>query len=423
MKSTLTLLALSSSSVLLADCCNPCEPCCVPQPRPPVCCECYVPSFNDMQCDWDLFASVDFLYWYADETDLSYAAVTKTGLRATPVASGTGIITAAGASDSPYISAINKVKHLSSKWDPGVRVGLGWKMDGGWDLYANWTYYTNERKQSITVDPFIGFFPALGAKGILNPWMDPAALPYPGREIMFDSLSAKWNLVFNQIDLELGRRYWLSKCFTLRPYAGLRGAWTHTTFKVQAHQDLNQHFAGVDGLPAGTYITDTEDRFRNRNWGVGFIGGLQPTFYLTEEFSLYANAEMSLLWGQLNGHVRRDYTGTFTTTAGVGPVDLIDYDAGTGDKFSGMQPMMDLGIGLRWETCFCDNRYRFNLDAGWEHHVFFNYNHRVQLSGGQIFNGSLFDPASSNGRADTNYQEVDSDLGMGGFVLRARFDF
>lgn len=423
MKNAFTLLALAASTALAADSCNnPCEPCCVPQPKPPVCCECYVPSFNDMQCDWGLFVSADFLYWYADETDLTYAAVTQTGLRATPVALGSSFVTPAGAQDSPFISTIDKVKHFNAKWAPGVRVGLGWRMDGGWDLYANWTYYTNDKKHSLSTEPFTTFFPTQGNKGILNPWVDQGVFPYPERQIMFDSLSAKWNLVFNQVDLELGRRYWLSKCFTMRPYAGLRGAWANTRFRVSAHQDLNQVVVGLDNLPAGTYITDSTDSFRNRNWGVGFIGGLQPTFYFTEEFSLYANVEGSLLWGQLNGHVRRNYTGTFTTTAGVGPTDLIDYAGKTGDKFSGMQPVMDLGVGLRWETCWCDNRYRFNLDAGWEHHVFFNYNHRVQLFQGQVFNDTVV-PGASNGRGSTTYQEVDTNLGMGGFILRARLDF
>ncbi len=438
MKQVLTLIALSASTALLGDCCKHlgnsckrsepccehCEPCCVPEPKLPICCECYVPSFDDMECDWGLFVTADFLYWYADETDLSYAALTRTDLRTTPVISGTGTVTPALGGDSPFYSTIDKIKRFESRWKPGVRVGLGCKMDGGWDLYSNWTYYTSERSHSITVTPFSSFTPALGAKGILNPWASAGLMPYPGEVLMFDSLSAKWNLVFNQIDLELGRRYWLSECFTLRPYAGLRAAWTHTTFEVKAHNDIDLGgLIAVDNITTALYKTDTKDHFRNRNWGVGLIGGLQPTFFLTEEFSLYANAEMSLLWGQLNSHIHRDYTNTFTTEAGVGPTPLMDYHGGTSDNFSCMQPVMDLGIGLRWETCFCDNRYRFNLDAGWEHHVFFNYNRRVQLFLGHLFNDTFILASSPNGRADFTYQTVDSDLGMGGFVLRARFDF
>lgn len=404
MKSTLTLLALSASTALLGDsCCSPCAPCCVPQPRPPVCCECYVPSYDDMQCDWDLFLTVDFLYWYADETDLSYAAVAKTVSRST-------VTTPANA------TAASSYKHLGNKWDPGVRVGLGWRMDGGWDLYANWTYYKNHKNSHTSVTSFNTMFPALGASGIINPWIDNSMMNL--FTTLFDSVSAKWNMVFNQVDLELGRRYWLSKCFTFRPYTGLRGAWTHTTFTVKGQGDQLMTSAPV-GVPLNDYKYNTSDKFRNRNWGVGLLGGVQPTFYFTDEFSLYGNVEAALLWGQFNNRLSRKYTSTSTTLLGVTSDDM-NATPSARDNFSGMQPVVDVGIGLRWETCWCDNRYRFNLDAGWEHHVFLDYNYRVKVNSPDIEPTAL---AGNTGRVSTVYSEEHTNLGMGGFILRARFDF
>jgi len=37
----------------------------------------------------------------------------------------------------------------------------------------------------------------------------------------------------------------------------------------------------------------------------------------------------------------------------------------------------ELGIGLRWEETWCCDRYRTSLDLVWEHHLIFDYNHRV----------------------------------------------
>jgi len=55
------------------DNCYSCNPCCTPQPKKCIDCECYTPAFYDLQCDWGLFLSVDLLYWYARETNLNYA--------------------------------------------------------------------------------------------------------------------------------------------------------------------------------------------------------------------------------------------------------------------------------------------------------------------------------------------------------------
>jgi hypothetical protein len=399
MKSTVTLLALSASTALLGDCCSPCEPCCVPQPRPPICCECYVPSYYDMQCDWGLFFSADFLYWYADETDLSYAVVEKTVDRST--------VTTPATATTP-----SHFKHLGNKWAPGFRIGLGWEMDGGWDLYANWTWYKNNKKNHVSASEITTQFPGVGGSSILLPWIDPAAMNFTAA--LFDSAHAKWHMLFNQVDLELGRRYWLSKCFTLRPYTGLRGAWTHTNLSISGKDDHTIDAVAAVGLPAGSYSLSTSDKFRNRNWGVGMIGGIQPTFFFTDEFSLFGNAELAVLWGQFNNRVKRHYTSTFN---GASDMDL---SASSRDNFTGIQPVLDVAIGLRWETCWCENRYRFNLDAGWEHHVFFDYNYRVKLLDPVIQTTAV---AGNTGRLSGSITEEHTNLGMGGFVLRARFDF
>lgn len=404
MKNTLTMLALSASTALLADaCCEP-KPCCVPQPRAPICCECYVPSFYDMQCNVGLFVDVEFLYWYANETDLSYAALAQTSTVTTQSTPTTATLPVS-------------YQHLKSRWEPGFRVGLGWNMDDGWDLYLNYTWYQNNKKSTTSVDAFTTEFPALGAYAVNSPWSNKAFFLANDADTLFNSVSGKWHMRFNQVDLEMGRRYYLSQCFTMRPYAGLRGAWIHTDFNVSGFAQQ----AVISGTtPAtGTYSFNTSDKFRNRNWGVGLLAGFQPAFYFTEEFSLYANADMALLWGQLNGRIKRNYTST-RNSAGVMSSDL-NAATSASNNSSGMQPVLDLGIGLRWETNWCDNQYAFSLDAGWEHHVWFDQNSRVKLISPVIDNNANF--SGGTGRSNLSYTEEITDLAMGGFVLRARFDF
>lgn len=394
MKTHFTLIALSLCAGLIADeCCDP-NPCCVPEPKKMICTEAYTPAFYDLQCDWGVFASVDFLYWYAGETNLQYAVKGETSL-------------GAGPTDAPIKLSINDVelKHLKTKWDPGVRVGLGLNLCDGWDLYANWTYYHNETHQKSSVDSFDSENSDVGQFALIDPWYNFNLFP---QAFLFDRISAKWILNYNVLDLELGRKFWLSNCFSLRPYVGLRGAWISTRFNVDASgQSI------VTGLGTDNYI-DSQDHFHNRNWGVGLSGGLQPNWYFTEEFSLFGNVEGALLWGNNKNRDKERYNLTVIDTGLV--TSLV---GGIKNRFSRMQAALDFALGLRWEHEWCDRSMRSTLDAGWEHHIWFNYNTRVRGSDPQ----TAIILTSISETFNTTYDEVVSDLALGGLVIRARLDF
>jgi len=350
-----------------------------------------------MQCNWGVFATLDFLYFYARENDLAYANVMKTVHRS--------------AVSFPMTATVpSSYKHVDTKWKPGVRVGLGWNMEcDGWDLYANWTYYKGEGKGSTSVTPFNTAFPTLGNQGVLPLWTDNAIFyanatsPAFG---LFNSMSAKWDFTFNSIDVEMGRRYYLSECFTMRPYTGLRATWTRTNFTLNGKDTINVVPAVPATTPpqiAGFYDLSTKDSFTNHNWGVGLLAGFQPVFYFTEEFCLYANADAALLWGKFRNTTKRSYSSHQNGAA----LD-VDFSASANGDFAGIQPMLDLALGVRWETYWCEKRYGFELDAGWEHHVLFNHNYRVRATNATV----VFTPVDGGapGAVSINSEEGTNNL-------------
>lgn len=367
-------------------CC--CKPCCVPKPPKCIDCECYVPQHYDMSCDCGWFVSVDFLYFYGRETNLPYAA------------RSVGVETVSTGSTLAF--GTNSLSYVDGSWDPGVRVGLGWKSEcDGWDLSFFWTYYKNNSKNSTSGTlKALGDSYAVGDVVLASPWIQGSG--FTG----YASMSGKWDFKFNSFDLEFGRRYWLSKCFDLRPYFGLRGAWGETDFRVSG--------SGVDTLFGST--TSSYVDFENNNWGAGFIGGLQPVWHFSDCFSLYSNFDMSLIWGRRK--VKTSSNSTRTTADGV--VDSTLPFRSNSDNY-GMQSALDMGLGFRYENCYCDNQYRFALDLGWEHHIWLNYNERfVDTVIGTV--GQTFDnggPSTVTSATDL----TDHDVGFGGFVLRVRFDF
>lgn len=438
MKEKLFALSLLAVSGLIADghyrddryydnsCdpCTTCEPCCVPKPKKCIDCECYSPAFYDLQCAWGAFVDAEFLYWYARETDLPYAFEVK----------GTNL----GNPGNDLIVSGSRVRTLDVKWDPGFRVGLGWNSEcDGWDLYLNWTWYRNKKSNRTSVDPhyssgtttqFNFDIPSNDQFALVDPWINTAfgeeasttpvaSVPDTGTDslITFNSIRAKWRLQYNNIDLELGRQYWLSRCMTMRPYVGLRGAWTKTRFSVRSNRDFTSTTPLVYNASRSF-----RDRFTDRQWGVGFLAGFQPTFLLGCNISIYGNFDAALIWGKYKDHKKERYSETST----VGGVNFNTYVYGPNRvhaEFFTMVPIVDLAIGFRWEDTWCGDRYRTLLDLGWEHHVWFNFNHRYLYNGS--YNVNLNTAATSNAEVFSGFDVVNTSLYFGGFVLRLKFDF
>jgi hypothetical protein len=377
-----------------------------------------------------MFVSVDFLYWYARESNLEFANTIQY-----TVQPNQGLVT----QQTPiFIQDGYIVDHhyLKSKWKPGFRVGIGMNSDcDGWDVYLNYTYIDNNTSGSRSAplldanDPNLDLSVNGLVNGVSNPWASSIAtlrlnldqLSPAFTQVYAPRVSAKWSLIFNQLDFEIGKKYWVSKCFTLRPYTGLRGAWTHTNFRVTSIANGVQSFGAN---PTRTANIFNSNKFRNRFWGVGILGGVQPQFVFGDwcgcgVFSLYGNVEGALIWGEYSGKNRLRYNQTLTINS-VPPVVMTQFSNPVEkDHFSRMQGILDVGIGLRWEEQWCCYRYMTTIDLGWEHHYWFDYGlyHRTS-SGTDIspFNAIfMYSP-----RESLNYA---TNLGLGGFVLRFRLDF
>jgi hypothetical protein len=378
MKKQLLALSMIATSGLMAgnssatyenmqqDCCSPC----CNNPRPCVDSECYIPAFHNLQCDCGFFFDVEFLYWYSRQNTAPYAR------RFELISDGSETST-----PPSTVEVTRSLATLDESWDPGVRVGLGWNMGcDGWDLSLFWTYYKNTSSESFSIPEFAGDYPiSLGDFGI------EVFAPTFGDTInAFSSLRSKWTNRFNEIDFVLGKKVWWSHCFAIRPYAGLRGAWTRTRFEIN----------GQDG-PKGdsNYLKQVSNRFEDKIWGVGFVGGIDPTFYFTDCFAIYANLGFSVQWGKFEEKNTGSVYIENDNTSGINA----NYSNNYSFEYYLMSSILDTGLGLRWESTWCDCQYRSNFDIGWEHHIWMPHSGRVG--------------------------DVNADLGYGGLVVRVRFDF
>lgn len=371
-------------------------------------CECFSPSTYNLDCATGMFVSVDFLYWYAKETNLSYAMKAK-GVSQRPV--NAGRLTA----PDTYALA-SKYKDLGAKWDPGFRFGIGWDMDcDGWDLYLNWTYYHNRKKEKTEIPvPTVsnGLVSAPGIVFIQNPWNDMAVW----QANFWDFVSAKWTLNYNVIDLELGRKFWTSRCFSIRPYIGLRGAWTKTNFNL--FSELGPYTGSFRGTNLHNILAKAHDNFTNRLWGVGLLAGLQPYWNFHSNFFLFGDFDLALIWGKFQANKSINYQVTANSNLDNAFFVLERVRNTSHRNLFRMQAVLDLFLGVRWEKNWCCDRYLSSFDLGWENHIWFEhgaYTKNTDLGG---------NPANAADAvyARTYFDEI-TNLVLGGIVARARFDF
>jgi len=182
---------------------------------------------------------------------------------------------------------------------------------------------------------------------LVNPWFYLPIYFFEGTDVGkitdtgWEKISASWSLQFNQLDIDLGRKYWLSQCFTLRPFAGIRLGWIDT--KLQ-----------IDSSVSGWKIVESENtdlvvdassktQSINSSWGAGLITGFQPNWYFCSNFILYANLDTALLWGEFKSKTKQ----RVTASGPDNPTDLTNSFTGS-NNFYMMQPVIDLAIGLRW---------------------------------------------------------------------------
>ncbi|MBY0529143.1 MAG: hypothetical protein K2P51_03030 [Rhabdochlamydiaceae bacterium] len=298
----------------------------------------------------DLFVTADFIYWNAHENGLPLAVRNK------------GSTTNLSNADVVY---------LKSEWDPGFRVGVGYNLPhDGWDTTFTYLHFFTDADRHTHAQGGRADFASQGADQ--------------------DSFNTKskghWNLHLSQLDLNLGREFFVSKWLTLRPNFGLRTAWIK--------QSLRARYKGFDYVPALKTKVDEKCNF----WGLGVVAGMDSQWGLGSGWSIFGNAGFSLLYGFFHNDVDQN---TITVNK------FVDLDG----SYRTSTFVADLAIGLRWDHMFDRDRYHISFQGGWEHHLYAGQNQFIRFYS-NIADNNLGGIFSNQG-----------DLTLQGWTLSARFDF
>lgn len=308
--------------------------------------------------DADFFLQADLLVWNVKEDGMQYA-FTNFGTAAT---------------DAP---SRGKYQSVDFPWFVGFRAGLGVVFNpDGWDANAMYTFFRNAGNNSVDS---ANLYPLWN---IANNYNSPQQSSTLANSIT--SAGASWRIAINAIDLELGRRYYISEKLRLRPFIGLKGVWNKQNYQVTYVR------------PNGG-IQNRDDMTNDvKYWGLGGRSGLDTswTFY-GQGLSVFGDFALTALWNHFSN------TRVDTTIALPSANNTQSTIINTSAKYWALLPVIEMDIGLRYEREFGEAKYRAMAQIGWETQYWYEYNQLTRLMGEQSY----------------------ADLIIGGAVIRGRFDF
>ena|SRR3990167_4809322 len=296
--------------------------------------------------DWNLFAEGDWLYWKANETGLGYA-LNQEGFDPNHI----------------ELMGFGDVVNPHFYWESGFRLGLGYNFPRDqWTLQLLWTWYEGKAGGSITTTKEEGaiIYPSLLHPNFFND------------QNIFSTNQAKSNLLIhlNVLDLDLCREFKTGKHLSLKPRVGIRSAWINQNYDI-SYQDLTYYDpTSKEILPAlNLYTTNMTNNF----WGLGPFSGLDTNWNLGKGFSLFGDFSIALLYGSFD----ISQSENFVATGGEGLI------LSEKNNFHAGRAVTDLQLGIRWQSSFAKDRFRFLVQGGWDHHMFFSQNQMFHFVSGQ----------------------------------------
>lgn len=311
-------------------------------------------SASPLYDGFGLFVTADLLYWHLYEggTDFSLSQHTS-GLLNFPTVSG-------------------KSSRVNFDWDWGFRIGGGYNFEhDAWDAYVNFTWFQTDGSHTAHAPSNGTVIPQKGALDTLTA----------------NKIEADWDVHNYVIDLELGRRFFVSKFLSFRPQFGLETAWIyqHRHFDVDQPIDLT---TGIEGESI---------HGRCNFWGIGPRTGVEGTWFFGRHFSLFGSVSGALLWGRFD-------------TKNKEKLELSSGDRSSlvvKDDFHRLVPNAQMALGLSWDANLSEEQYHLGIKLGYEFQYWWRQNQFLNEEQLSFF----------------GLRHESKDMMLNGVTLDVRFDF
>lgn len=356
--------------------CNPCTPTCVSKADDGIeiqtTCAYNASARYDILRPWDVYFTADFLLWHVSEDNLEY------GLSAESVFG-----------DVPHSKVLSPEFHYT----PGFRLGIGGNFDyDNWEIYSEWTHIVAHGGNHADAPSHGTIYPTQMPAYVAEMIFVDLAAGRPG------ALFAKttWKMVYNTLDLAVGRPFWVGKKLSFQPLVGFRGA----HFK----QQYNTTYQTV-GLPDNVFLGTTQCHSKLDSWSIGPRFALDTNWFFGYGFRLFGDVGLSVLYTDFN--IGKKVTNDFIINNAIGKGGPLLSTSHKRD-YHQSRPSFEGGIGIAWGHYFDNCKSHVDLALSYEYTCWVDANGDFHFVD-DLNPGNIIYPGG--------------ELSLHGATVRARFDF
>lgn len=252
-----------------------------------------------------------------------------------------------------------KIYGVPFKWDPGIRVGGSYFLEGNdWNILFAYTGLQTKGNNAVAAttggihSPFLGNFFVNNVTG--------ANITGPS----YQSANIQWKISFNVIDLEIGRVFLIDPGFRIQPILGLKCG------------IINQKiYSNWFNPTVATTFTSASENLDNNFWGVGPAIGFNTNWsifeFLNGSINLFSHFSGSLQWGHWSFKDTYRNNTPASVSVGINPV-------------RGAASMARGFVGLVWIGCVAETELSIKL--GYESQIWFNQSQYYSLNMGRLNN-------------------------------------
>ena len=265
------------------------------------------------------------------------------------------------ASGKSFIS--NNLEQVRFRWDLGVRIGACYEIKHDqWDTQLFYTWFKTQGKDYASRGPGSMHSTFLGNFYVNNP--EGAGITGPA----YESASIEWAIKLQTFDVELGRKFLVSKSVELRPFIGAKGGWIHQFIHSKWYRPQ------LDKPP---FFNLGIENIKNNFWGIGPEIGINTTWALFNgrhnSFGFFEDISGAIMYGH--------WAFSDVYNNDINQKIIID-----SQPINGGASMLRIFTGLEWDAEWRQNCYQWCTKLGYEVQCWLNQLQFYSFTGGRLGN-------------------------------------
>ena len=318
-----------------------------------------------------VYILADILYWHAKVGGTEYAYSDQDPIASLPIK--------------------GRTKSIDFGWDWGLRFGLGYNFDyDSWDVSGQYTWFDSSGSDSSRAGQSSVLVPIRGSSRITI---------LPGQSLppflFCSSAKSHYNFDFQAIDLELGRAFFQSQWFSVRPFWGLKAAWIDQ--QQTTRYTGGSSFHDAQGVPTALGLEGSTVHIKDHcdYGGFGPRVGFDSKWHLGSGFSIFGNVAGALLYGFFDVNHKEKWSNSELTRIKI---------HANRNAFS---PTLQMQMGLRYDTYMHKDQQHLGLGLGFETQYWWRQNQMLKVDDAFVM----------------KYERYSEDINMYGLTLDIKWDF